>query len=58
MKQGNRMLLFFSAMLMTFGITSFNFEDPSFQQNGKEYIVVICGIALLGMYFLRRSKAQ
>ena len=56
MKQSQRALLFFSAMLMTFGITSFDFQAPDFQNNGKEYVVILCGIILLGLYFLRRAK--
>ena len=41
-----------------FAITGFNFEDPSFQENTKEYILLILAVALGAIYFINRFSKR
>lgn len=57
MKPSERMTAFFGAMLVTFGITGLDFENPEFKYNQVEYIVLFLGLVLLIAYFIiRRNK--
>ena len=46
MKQKERTTAFIAAMLLAFGISLLNFEDPAFDNNQKPYIAIIAGIVL------------
>jgi len=48
------------AILLTaaFAITGFNFEDPSFQENTKEYVLFILVIILGAIYFINRFSKK
>ena len=37
-----------------FAITGFNFENPSFQENTQEYVLLILAIGLGIIYFISR----
>lgn len=49
-------LVLISILLMTFSITSFNFEDHSFEENTKEYIVFSIGLILALYYFFFKKE--
>lgn len=40
-------LSFFTAMFLTFGITSLNFDNLSFDENIRGYVAIIIGVILL-----------
>jgi hypothetical protein len=58
MKPAERTIAFFSAMLLTFGISGLDFEYPAFEYNTKEYILIGAGIIFSVMFLIRRIKAR
>ena len=52
MKQRERTIAFIAAMLMAFGISLFDFEDASFQNNQKEYIAIGGGLLLMIIFYI------
>lgn len=56
MKSSQRMTAFFGAMLLTFGITALDFENPDFAENVKEYVAIILGAALIVIYFVIKRR--
>ena len=58
MKPAERTIAFFSAMLLTFGISGLDFENPAFEYNTKEYIIIGAGIVFTIMFIIRRIKAR
>lgn len=58
MTQADRTMAFFATMLLTFGITAFNFENPSFESNIKEYLLIAAGLIFTVIFVIRRIKAK
>jgi hypothetical protein len=50
------MLAFFGAMLLAFGISSLNFEHPSFSENQMAYIASASGAVLSVAFFILRAR--
>lgn len=44
------LLLIAVLLLIVFAITGFNFDDPSFQENTKEYALIIVAVILGAIY--------
>lgn len=58
MKPAERTIAFFSAMLLTFGISGLDLENPAFEYNTKEYLLIGAGIVFAVMFIIRRIKAR
>jgi hypothetical protein len=60
MKQRERTTAFFAAMLMAFGISLFDFEDASFENNQKEYLAIALGLLLMIIFYINylRNRPQ
>ncbi len=56
MKPAERTIAFFSALLLTFGITGLDLENPDFKYNTKEYLLIGAGIVFSVMFIIRRIK--
>lgn len=56
MTQGQRSIAFFSAVLLTFGISSFNFEYPEYANNELAYFVIGAGIIMAIVFFITRFR--
>lgn len=57
MKKTNFLLLFF-LLFLVFAITGFNFDDPSFQENTKEYILLLFAIVLGAIYLFNSTPKK
>jgi len=57
MSSGMRALAFFSAMLITFGVTSLDFENPDFEFNQNAYLLLACGVVLFILFVVKRLRA-
>ena len=47
---------FFTALFLTFGITSLNFDDLEFAENLRGYISIIIGLILLVFFFIVKRR--
>ncbi len=45
-------------LFFTFAITAFDFENPSFSENTKAYILFIAGVITLIIWLSMRHKAK
>jgi hypothetical protein len=51
------MIAFFGGMMLTFGITGLDFENPAFDANLREYVVLGIGAAMLIIAFVLKAKS-
>lgn len=54
MKKTNH-ILFFIAIAFAFAIAGFNFEDLSFEENSKEYVLLAIAVVLAIIYLVNRT---
>ncbi len=45
-------------LFLTFAITAFNFENPSFSENAKAYIFLIAGVITFIIWLIMRRKTK
>jgi hypothetical protein len=57
MNQTQRMLAFFGALLITFGITDLDFENPAFDQNKLAYVAIVAGIITLILFLINKLRS-
>jgi hypothetical protein len=58
MKQFERSLAFFSALLITFGLTALELDNPAFEYNQRAYYFMIAGAVLLIVFAIIRIQRQ
>ncbi|MEQ8910048.1 MAG: hypothetical protein RIC95_12695 [Vicingaceae bacterium] len=58
MKNSERLLGFLSAMLITFGLTDLNFEQPAFDDNQKAYATLGLGLFMFLIFVVRIRKSK
>ena len=57
MDKTQRLLAFFGAMLVTFGITGLDFENPAFDLNKTSYLALGSGIITLILFFINKLRS-
>lgn len=60
MKPRERSTAFFAALLIAFGISGLDLENPALEYNQKEYIAIGAGIILMIIFYVnyRRNRTQ
>lgn len=58
MKPSERSIAFFATLLLTFGITGLDFENPAFKYNNLEYLMIGSGVILAVIFLIGRLKAK
>ncbi len=57
MDKTQRMLAFFGALLITFGITELDFENPALDQNKLAYVAIVAGIITLILFLVNKLRS-
>jgi len=56
MTQAQRSIAFLATLLLTFGISDFNFEHPEYVNNERAFFVIGAGLVFLILFIVLKVK--